>query len=64
MFPLWCFLACWVVGDIKNWYQRRMFTHMFPLVVVGDVTKWYQSQGFNTEPGWAMLVVNEKKISE
>jgi hypothetical protein len=25
---------------------------------------WYQSQGFDTEPGWAMVVVNETNISE
>jgi hypothetical protein len=25
----------------------------------GDITNWYQSQGFNTKPGWAMLVVRE-----
>jgi hypothetical protein len=34
------------------------------LLVVGDVTIWYQSQGFNTEPGWAMLVEVEAKYSE
>jgi hypothetical protein len=34
------------------------------LLVVGDVTKWYQSHGFNTEPGWAMLVEVEEKVSE
>jgi hypothetical protein len=32
--------------------------------VAGDVTIWYQSQGFNTEPGWAMLVVVEEKVLE
>jgi hypothetical protein len=31
-------------------------------VVAGDVTNWYQSHGFNTEPGWAMLVEVEAKI--
>jgi hypothetical protein len=34
------------------------------LLVVGDVTIWYQSHSFDTEPGWAMLVVNETNISE
>ena len=35
----------------------------FPgLLVVGDVTKLYQSHGFNTEPGWAMLVEDEEKF--
>jgi hypothetical protein len=34
------------------------------LLVVRDVTIWYQSQGFNTEPGWAMLVEVEEKVSE
>jgi hypothetical protein len=34
------------------------------LLVVGDVTRWYQSHGFDTTPGWAMLVVNETNISE
>jgi hypothetical protein len=34
------------------------------LLVVGDVTNWYQSHGFNTEPGWAMLVEVETKVSE
>jgi hypothetical protein len=29
-----------------------------------DVTNWYQSHGFNTEPGWAMLVVVEEKVSK
>jgi hypothetical protein len=38
-----------VVGDVTNWY-------------VGDVTNWYQSQGFDTEPGWAMLVVSETRF--
>jgi hypothetical protein len=33
-------------------------------MVAGDVTNWYQSHGFDTEPGWAMLVVNETNISE
>jgi hypothetical protein len=32
------------------------------LLVVGDVTNWYQSHGFNTEPGWAMLVEVEEKV--
>jgi hypothetical protein len=32
--------------------------------LVGDVTKWYQSHGFNTEPGWAMKVEVEEKVSE
>jgi hypothetical protein len=37
----------------------------FPgLLVAGDVTNWYQSHGFNTELGWAMLVVVEAKVSE
>jgi hypothetical protein len=27
-----------------------------------DVTNWYQSQGFDTEPGWAMLVVSETRF--
>jgi hypothetical protein len=37
----------------------------FPdLLVAGDVTNWYQSHGFNTEPGWAMLVEVEAKFSE
>jgi hypothetical protein len=34
------------------------------LLVAGDVTNWYQSQGFNTEPRWAMLVEVEAKVSE
>jgi hypothetical protein len=34
------------------------------LLVAGDVTNWYQSHGFNTEPGWAMLVEAEAKVSE
>jgi hypothetical protein len=34
------------------------------LLVVGDVTNWYQRQGFNTEPGWALLVVVEAKVLE
>jgi hypothetical protein len=34
------------------------------VLLVGDVTNWYQSQGFNTEPGWAMLVEVEAKVSE
>jgi hypothetical protein len=34
------------------------------LLVDGDVTKWYQSHGLNTEPGWAMLVEAETKVSE
>jgi hypothetical protein len=34
------------------------------LLVVGDVSNWYKSYGFDNEPGWAMLVVNEKNISE
>jgi hypothetical protein len=56
-----------VAGDVTKWYQRR---NMFPLWhfltywVVGDVTKWYQIHGFDIEPGWAMLVVNEAKILE
>jgi hypothetical protein len=27
-----------------------------------DVTKWYQSHGFDTEPGWAMLVEVEARL--
>jgi hypothetical protein len=34
------------------------------LLLVGYVTIWYQRQGFNTEPGWAMLVEVEEKVSE
>jgi hypothetical protein len=33
-------------------------------LVARDVTKWYQSHGFNTDPGWAMLVEYESKVSE
>jgi hypothetical protein len=34
------------------------------LLVARDITVRYQSQGFNTEPGWAMLVEVEAKVSE
>jgi hypothetical protein len=34
------------------------------LLVTGDVTKWYEIHGFNTQPGWAMLVEAEAKDSE
>jgi hypothetical protein len=30
--------------------------------MAGDITNWYQSHGFDTEPGWAMLVVNETRF--
>jgi hypothetical protein len=45
--------------------EKYVYRVMLPgLLVVGDVTNWYQSQGFDTEPGWAMVVVNETKVSE
>jgi hypothetical protein len=33
-------------------------------LVAGDVTNWYHSHGFDVEPRWAMLVVNETNIPE
>jgi hypothetical protein len=34
------------------------------LLVIGDIKKWYEIHGFNTQPGWAMLVEVEEKVSE
>jgi hypothetical protein len=37
----------------------------FPsLLVVGDVTNMVSEHGYNTEPGWAMLVEVEARVSE
>jgi hypothetical protein len=34
------------------------------LWVAGNGTNWYQSHGFNTEPGWAMLMEVEENVSD
>jgi hypothetical protein len=60
--------ACWwwgrhnVVSEQKN--NDKVVWVALPEqgLVAGDVTKWYQSHGFNTEPGWAMLVEVEAKF--
>jgi hypothetical protein len=45
--------------------EKIVYSVMMPdLLVAGDVTNWYQSHGFNTEPGWAMLVEVEEKFSK
>jgi hypothetical protein len=51
-----------LVSELKERIQEVMLPDL--LVVVGDVTNWYQSHGFNTEPGWAMLVEVEEKVLE
>jgi len=46
-------------------YERDIQEVTLPdLLVARDVAKWYQSHGFNTDPGWAMLVEVEEKVSE
>jgi hypothetical protein len=59
-----CFRPCWWSGDVTKLYQSIGSGVDGLTWVVGDVTKWYQSHGFNTEPGWAMLVEVEEKFSE
>jgi hypothetical protein len=56
-----------VVGDVTIGIRVKEASSgvaLPDLLVAGDVTNWYQSQGFNTEPGWAMLVEVEEKVSE
>jgi hypothetical protein len=45
--------------------KRDIQEVMLPsLLVAGDVTNWYQRHGFNTDPGWTMLVEVEAKVQK
>jgi hypothetical protein len=35
-----------------------------PIEWDGNIKNWYQIHGFNTDLGWAMLLVNNTKVSE
>jgi hypothetical protein len=62
MFPPWHFRPVGWLGTLQIGIKAERCFHCG---VVGRVaTNWYQSQGFNTDPGWAMLVVNETNILE
>jgi hypothetical protein len=67
-FIRWHGLACWLrPGMSRISINTRIDVQevmLSGLLVAQDVTKWYQSHGFNTEPGWAMLLEVEEKISE
>ena len=52
-------------GNRAQKAKLRLFLVALPgLLVVGDVTIWYRSHGYNTEPGWVMLVEFEARVSE
>jgi hypothetical protein len=53
------------IGIRSSWEKIRLLGSVAQQRwMVRDVTNWYQSHGFNTEPGWAMLVEDEAKVSE
>jgi hypothetical protein len=65
------YLVAWpsllVAGDITKWYHRKDSHSGSDIARPFDGWghyKWYQIQGFNTEPGWAMLVEVEAKVLE